>query len=65
MKRVKIVKIHPRDAWYDCRDILEGKTFKEYQGNLYAEGPVLKKLKWRGFENPIVLSEKSETEEAK
>lgn len=65
MKRVKIIRIHPRDTWYDCRDILEGKEVEEYQGHLYADKATLRRLKARGFSNPIVLSIQSETEEAK
>ncbi|HQT90955.1 MAG TPA: hypothetical protein PL001_02880 [Candidatus Kryptobacter bacterium] len=62
MRQIKIIKIHPRDAWYDCRDILEGQTLKEYQGNLYADKRTLRRLKARGYSNPILLSEQSETE---
>lgn len=65
MKRVKIVRIHPRDAWYDCHDILEGQECEEYQGALYVNKRTLNRLKARGFENPIVLSTQSETEEVK
>ncbi|MDE2232967.1 MAG: hypothetical protein KGJ90_02435 [Patescibacteria group bacterium] len=65
MKRVKIVKIDPHDSWYDCRDILEGKEAEEYQGNIYVDKATLRKLKSRGWNNPIVLSTESKTEEIK
>ena len=65
MKQIKILKIHPRDEWYDCRDILEGQILTEYQGNLYVDKRTLSRLKKRGFGNPIVLSKQSQTEEVK
>lgn len=65
MKQIKILKIHPRDSWYDCRDILESRILAEYQGNLYADKRTLRRLKARGYGNPIVLSKESQTEKVK